>query len=292
MEAVTIARQNWLEENHVIGRLLKPHTKNTIFINFAARNTLVAEEDSGVQSMFSVGRDGAMQLISEEMSQHYSWPKESFPTMMEARGFPQNKSDGLKDFHYRDDGFKLWDALHRYVEGVVQVAYPSEQAIEEDEKLAGFHASLANTEEGNIPGFPQNAGDREQLVDTLTSIIFTGSVQHQALNAPHHVYSYMPHRPTILTKWMPEEGEEDISWPWIKEALPSIPLTKDIFELSMILATHSQCNLASLDVFEDDIPQVHKRLQNDLATISSLVKGRGGDYDYLDPENVACSIDI
>ena len=27
----------------------------------------------------------------------------------------------------RDDGFLLWDALHRYVEGVVQVAYPSEQ---------------------------------------------------------------------------------------------------------------------------------------------------------------------
>ena len=50
----TSFRQNWLEENHVIGRLLKPHTTNTIFINFAARNTLVAEEDSGVQSMFSV----------------------------------------------------------------------------------------------------------------------------------------------------------------------------------------------------------------------------------------------
>ena len=30
-------------------------------------------------------------------------------------------------FALRDDGFRLWDALHRYVEGVVQVAYPSEQ---------------------------------------------------------------------------------------------------------------------------------------------------------------------
>ena len=41
---------------------------------------------------------------------------------------------------------------------------------------------------------------RDQLVDTLTSIIFTGSVQHWALNGPHIVYSYMPHRPTMLTK--------------------------------------------------------------------------------------------
>ena len=155
-------RQNWLEENHVIGRLLKPHTRNTIFINFAARNTLVAEEGSGVQRMFSVfsvfpyisvfstisvflgislhlgislllsilsislhlpkihrgsvcilwhsyacqsnvqvGRDGAMQLIAEEMSSRYSWPAEAFPRMMEERGFPQNQSDQLKGFHYR-----------------------------------------------------------------------------------------------------------------------------------------------------------------------------------------------
>ena len=43
---------------------------------------------------------------------------------------------------------------------------------------------------------------RDQLVDTLTSIIFTGSVQHWALNGPHIVYSYMPHRPTMLTKWI------------------------------------------------------------------------------------------
>ena len=97
---------------------------------------------------------------------------------------------------------------------------------------------------------------RKQLTDTLTSIIFTASVQHQAVNGPHHLYSYMPHRPLTLTKydfgalmatsetpirdhrihpqesylvsrWMPpEEGEEDITWSWIKEALPDIQLTE------------------------------------------------------------------
>ena len=36
---------------------------------------------------------------------------------------------------------------------------------------------------------------------------------------------------------------------------------QDIFELSMILATHSQSNLASLDVFEDDIPQVPNKYE-------------------------------
>ena len=140
-----------------------------------------------------VGRDGAMQLISEEMLQHYSWPKESFPTMMEERGFPQNKSDGLKDFHYR--WIKLEIKTHTIwvftgttvsncgtpcivtLRGWSRLRTPQnrcerenfiinlwtknfQQAIKEDKKLAGFHASLASPEEGNIPGFPQSPGNR------------------------------------------------------------------------------------------------------------------------------------
>ena len=53
------------------------------------------------QSNVQVGRDGAMQLIAEEMSSRYSWPAEAFPRMMEERGFPKNQSDQLKGFHYR-----------------------------------------------------------------------------------------------------------------------------------------------------------------------------------------------
>ena len=32
-------RHNWLGDKHIIGRLLKPHTIGTIFINFVARNS-------------------------------------------------------------------------------------------------------------------------------------------------------------------------------------------------------------------------------------------------------------
>ena len=84
-------------------------------------------------------------------------------------------------FPHRDDGFKLWDALHKYVKGVVEHRYPSDQVnhlnfcsfklfwlddnfipkdVAEDEELAGFHASLADPKKGNIPGFPQTPGSR------------------------------------------------------------------------------------------------------------------------------------
>lgn len=295
MEAISIARHNWLEDDHFIGKLLKPHMTGTIFINFAARHSLVAPKNSLVQRMFSVGREGAMQLISEEMSSRYSWPEVAFPRMMEKRGFPQDPGpDGLKDYHYRDDGFALWDALHQYVEGVVQHTYLTDEEVREDKNLTGFHASLADPKRGNIPGFPEKPVSREQLTDTLTSIIFTGSVQHQAINAPQFTYSYQPHRPVRLTRWMPDEAKE-ITWSWIKEALPSPELSKEIYQLTNTLSTpmQKQCNLMSLPrVFQDKIPQVYDELQLNLQHLKKKVEERGGEYNFLNPEKVACSIDI
>ena len=48
-----------------------------------------------------MGKEGAIQLIAEEMLGRYSWPAAAFPTMMEERGFPKNQSDGLRNYHYR-----------------------------------------------------------------------------------------------------------------------------------------------------------------------------------------------
>jgi len=292
MEAISIARHNWLEGDHNIGKLLKPHMTGTIFINFAARHGLVAKKGSSVQKMFSVGRDGAMQLVSEEMSNRYDWSKVAFPTMMEDRGF--NKSDGMRGYYYRDDGFELWDALHQYVEGVVNYTYPSDKEVREDKSLIGFHASLADPKRGNIPGFPETPGSKEQLTHTLTSIIFTGSVQHQALNAPQFTYAYQPHRPVKLKRWMPDDNVP-ITWKWIQAALASDEIAKEGYQLVNTLATpmQEQCNLMSLpDVFDGVIPGVYDELQNKLKRLSRKVKRRGGAYNFLDPERVACSIDI
>ena len=57
---------------------------------------------------------------------------ERFPLQVNRRMPPFNhRRDKIALSHYffafRDDGFRLWDALRRYVEGVVQVAYPTEQ---------------------------------------------------------------------------------------------------------------------------------------------------------------------
>ena len=98
--------------------------------------------------------------------------------------------------------------------------------------------AVAISEEGRLAGFPRSIHTRDQLAKlvyktfsslsflhffrtltlvifgdilteifaknifrTLTMVIFGGSVLHHALNAPHYVYSYAPHRPTSLSRW-------------------------------------------------------------------------------------------
>ena len=147
----SLHRHNWLDNDHIIGRLLKPHMENTIFVNFRARDTLMAETDSYMENYMSVcpclllilaslifpnsmlrwGRleqrswwlrrwlEGTFrQYCSTEMIKteiqtsmqrsqcwalktRYNWSAEVFPRRMEERGFHRNKSDGLKEFHYR-----------------------------------------------------------------------------------------------------------------------------------------------------------------------------------------------
>merc|ERR1712142_151996 len=132
---------------------------------------------------------------------------------------------------------------------------------------------------------------RDSLVEILTTIAFTSSVVHHALNAPHHIYSYAPHRPTLMRKWMPD-WEGDITWEWIKDGLPSLTETAAVYDIANMLAKPSLCTLTQLPSPGPQFQDIHHRFLNKLERLSWEVRRRNHPYDYLDPQNIACSIDI
>ena len=148
--------------------------KGTIFANFYARHTLISEYDSQIDDMFSVGRSGAMKLLSEKMN----FRNLLFPKVMTERGFPEDESDGVRNFFYRTDGYKLWHIMSRYVQSIVYRNYLSDSAVIFDTQLQQFAGSLADKDLGNIPGFPYFILSRVTLAETLTTILFTSSVVH------------------------------------------------------------------------------------------------------------------
>jgi len=105
------------------------------------------------------------------------------------------------------------------------------------------------------------------------------------------MYSYAPHRPTLLRKWMPDTTG-DISWEWIKKALPSIREVEPIYDVANMLAKPSKCTLGKLPSPSPELKEAHSLFMRELDKLRSQLKWRNHDYDYLHPDNVACSIDI
>ena len=71
------------------------------------------------------------------------------------------------------------------------------QAIAEDERLLGFHASLASPGEGNIPGFPKTPGNRCHMSIKMIQLLkyanltFESIKQHLSRSPKHCNYNFI-----------------------------------------------------------------------------------------------------
>lgn len=288
IECVAVATHNILGAGHRIGNLLAPHLKTTVFIDWAGKRTLIKPTGSIADSSFAVGLKGALKLGGNS-----SFEELDFPAMMEKRGFAKDVS--FPNFNFKVDGFKLWEALEKYIEAVVKDLYDSDLDVEDDPSIQAWAASITNPNEGGLRGFPANISTRDTLSKTLTMVVFGASVLHQAINIPHFEYSYVPHRPTFMKKWMPDDNGEDLEWQTLVEALPTVEEHKTAFLTANLLAIHSECNLLShfKAKLTEDSSDALKTLVTELEAISEGIKSRfnSADYPYLDPARVACSID-
>ena len=131
--------------------------------------------NSFVNTLYAAGNSGALKLLAQNV--HFK--DLNFPSQMQKRGFKEDESDGLQDFHYRTDGYRFWKIFRRYVKSSVNKIYPTESDFLKDTVIQKFSESLNNPREGNIPGWTKRINSREDLVKRLTMIIFGTTVQHQ-----------------------------------------------------------------------------------------------------------------
>ncbi len=299
MEPFTIAHRNAFPEHHVIGRLLAPHFSQTLGINYLARRTLISDTMPFTDRIFSAGVKQALAAVLKAWGA-YDFAKQSFPALLEARGFDEARSDGLKDYFYRDDGFLVWNAIEEYVRDVVVSTYPTDELVAADPVLRAWAKESTDSEKGDIPGFPAAFTDKEHLVQTLATIIFHASVQHSILNYPQlRFQSYVPNRPPALFKPMPE-AEGDIDREYIQSSLPPDGIVHFQLLFSYVLTLPSDTPLTSIDVMKLDCSDAHHRFHERLEAIGQTIRNRNAalvaegkpPYEYLIPDNIASSVEI
>ncbi|GBG87573.1 hypothetical protein CBR_g45631 [Chara braunii] len=224
-EVYLIALRRRISEWHPLFKLLIPHFRFTMTINFLARRLLI-NAGTIIETTFTLGSK-AMEA-SAEMFKSWRFKDQALPENLKKRGV-YDKSV-LPYYPYRDTGMLIWNAMHKYALGYLKIYYgqgeDAKQAIANDKELERWWADVkfglsksesTVSEEEDWPAMET----LEDLAFICTTIMWTTSAQHAAINFSQYDYSaFAPNRPSEMRKPMPASVDE-------KAFMSVMPLPRD-----------------------------------------------------------------
>eukprot|EP00064_Thunnus_orientalis_P023611 superscaffoldBa00009111_g23861 len=277
-------------------QLLIPHTHFTLQINFLARQLLIS--DDGVFTKFAASGGEGMITIMRRAQSSLTYSSLCIPDDITERGL-----DSVPNFYYRDDGLRLWDIIHRFVQGLLGHYYKNDAEVQKDSELQSWiqeifeHGFLSK----DSAGFPRNFNTVAELVKFVTMVIFTGSCQHSAVNSGQYDYGgWMPNTPTSLQQ-PPPTTKGTTSKATMLQTFPDISTTvhgmSTLWLLSRQYSDFIPLGHYPNKHFTEEIPRkwIHD-FQEDLKRLSDDIEARNKSldipYTYLDPAVVENSVAI
>ncbi|XP_005095778.2 allene oxide synthase-lipoxygenase protein [Aplysia californica] len=304
MEGVTVATHRNLSQSHPIFKVLAPHFLYLIAINSRGLEVLVS--DGGwVDKTMNYGNAGLFELIRRAFG---SWRMEvegTLPEDLKRRGL--DDLNVLPCYHFRNDAILLYDAIKKYAKAYVDLYYPTEENLIEDEEIQSWVQELVKERSMNdggvgILGVPGNGKlmNNEQLVQIITSIIYTCSISHASTNFPQYEeYAFPPNYPGLMRGSPPKSKTVEITQRDILDCLPDRPTTLDIMIVTKILSAKGTKSIGDFEVqyiFDPQARDIVDTFRKDLKEISRKIKERNlhrnPPYEYLDPDIIPNSISI
>ncbi|CAJ1067411.1 polyunsaturated fatty acid 5-lipoxygenase-like [Xyrichtys novacula] len=298
-EMLAIAMLRQLPAVHPVYKLLLPHVRFTIAINTKAREQLICE--GGLfDKANATGGGGHVQLVQKAMKS-LTFRSLCFPDMIKSRGI--DKKDELPTYFYRDDGYRVWEAIKSYVSDVVHIYYNSDETVQEDEEIQAFVNDVRSSgmQDFEHCGFPKSLKTREELTEYLTVVVFTASAQHAAVNFGQFDWcSWIPNAaPTMRRPPLNQKGVTDMNF--IMESLPD--RGRCSWHLGAIWALSKyQENELYLGMYPDEhftekpVKEAMENFRKQLAEITSSIKkrneGKRLPYYNMSPDRIPNSVAV
>ncbi|KAK7285681.1 hypothetical protein RJT34_20459 [Clitoria ternatea] len=253
MEPFILSAHRQLSAMHPIFKLLDPHMRYTLDINALARQKLI-NADGIIEFCFTPARY-CMEISSEAYKNLWRFDMEGLPADLIRRGIAvadPTQPHGLKllieDYPYATDGLLIWSAIEKWVGTYVKHYYGHSNQIRNDKELQAWYSESINVGHADLrhESWWPKLNSREDLVSILTTLIWTVSAQHAAINYGQYPYGgYVPNRPPLMRRLIPEaeEGEyaKFIADPqkYFLNALPSLLQATKYMAVVDTLSTHS-----------------------------------------------------
>ncbi|GBG73558.1 hypothetical protein CBR_g16901 [Chara braunii] len=224
-EVYLIATRRRLSELHPMFKLLIPHFRFTMSINYRARTSLI-NAGGIIENLFSGG--SLSMAASAEAFKTWKFEDQALPNNLEKRGVAD--VNVLPYYPYRDVGTLIWNAMHKYVLTYLKIYYGETEASREliinDKELVAWWTDVkfGNSKfEFSFSGVEEwpKLETVEDLAFICTTIIWTASAQHAAVNfGQYDYYAFAPNHPAATRRPMPETVDE-------KTFMEIMPLPRD-----------------------------------------------------------------
>ncbi|KAI0401150.1 lipoxygenase [Xylaria palmicola] len=206
-EAIIVATNRMIPEDHIIYELLSPHWFRTLALNSAARSVLVPGVIARLAG-FGPSMDGATSRalgLIKHAYKTFNFQEKYVPNDLKNRGFDIGNvvKEKYRNYPYAYEVNALWQVIHQFVEKVLQATYTSDEAVQKDTYITNWYTEIQS--KGQIPTFP-SISTVAQLVDAVTMCIHTASPQHTAVNyLQNYYYSFVPGKPPALCTPLPKD---------------------------------------------------------------------------------------
>ncbi len=294
MEAVIVAAERHLAENHPIYCLLKPHFQFTLALNSYAYRHLIAP-NGAVDCLFGTTLTGNMTLLGRGLAE-YRFSRAAPPQDLGDRQV--DNAQTLPHYPYRDDALLIWPCLHQFVAQYLHLYYGNDAAVVADTELQAWIECLGDPTGGNIQGV-EPVETLTQLTHTLAQVIYTASAQHAALN--YAQFPMMSYGPNLSGAMYAEAPTAETPQAEENSLMLLAPLRETLMQFNVLyqLSNVRYGKLGYYPPLHFADPRVNplvKRLQQDLAQaereICDREKTRFMAYPYLMPSQIGNSIFI
>ncbi|XP_035265627.1 arachidonate 12-lipoxygenase, 12S-type isoform X2 [Anguilla anguilla] len=296
IEVFCIATHRQVPAVHPIYKLLSPHLRYTLEINARGRIQLMSS-DGVMAKVASTGGEGLMILAQRE----YKFL--TYRSLQPKLDFHDRGVTKLKGYHYMEDSMMMWDAIHRFVSGVVSLYYASDAEVLHDSELQAWVQDITQEGYEHIPkfGLSSELTSREELITLLSVVIFTASAQHAATNNGQFDWcAWVPNTPCTM-RCPPPIDKDAVTMEMIMNSLPDMSQT--CFEMAFAWhLSRPQPDAIPIGQYveehftEPQAQELIKSFQQELHDIEKKImkknEGLELQYLYLCPSRIENSITI